>query len=68
MKQQLEIANHTFVLIDAPGLVEEDRARITRGITYSRWAEIRPEGVIGFIERVSAGIGTYFTAVPLLED
>ena len=52
-----EIANHTFVLIDAPGLVEEDQLRNNRGMSFGRWAAAVPGGTIEFVERTAAATG-----------
>ncbi|KAG6836857.1 hypothetical protein H0H93_002298, partial [Arthromyces matolae] len=32
------IANHTFIFIDAPSLVEEDEERVNTGLSYADWS------------------------------
>ncbi|THV02395.1 hypothetical protein K435DRAFT_827551 [Dendrothele bispora CBS 962.96] len=39
--QQVEIHDHTFVLLDAPGLVDEDYQRASVGVTYNQWSPLR---------------------------
>lgn len=62
LNQILEVANHTFVLIDAPGLVEEDYRRSERGVSYARWAADMTHGPIAFVQRSRALIGERFRA------
>ena len=57
LNQRLEIANHTFVLIDAPGLVEEDYRRSNEGLSYARWTISKPGGPIEFIQSSAAAGG-----------
>ncbi|KIP11652.1 hypothetical protein PHLGIDRAFT_83335, partial [Phlebiopsis gigantea 11061_1 CR5-6] len=48
------LANHTFVAVDAPGLVEEDAARAAAGLSFERWAAARPAGPIAFVQDAAA--------------
>ncbi len=57
LNQILEIANHTFVLIDAPGLAEEDEQRSKQGLPFARWAANARDGPIAFIQSASATVG-----------
>ncbi|KAJ3777891.1 Metallo-dependent phosphatase-like protein [Lentinula raphanica] len=53
LNSHVSIANHTFVLIDAPGLVEEDYKRHGLGRTYAEWKPDR-EGTISFVKSFAA--------------
>ncbi|KAF9263276.1 Metallo-dependent phosphatase [Marasmius fiardii PR-910] len=46
------IGNHTFVLLNGPGLVEEDYKRHGRGIGYNEWNP-DPGGTIDFVKTFS---------------
>ncbi|KAI0790605.1 Metallo-dependent phosphatase-like protein [Abortiporus biennis] len=50
LNQIIEFANHSFILLDAPGLVEEDYQRVERGVSYTHWAAAMPGGPIEFIQ------------------
>ncbi|GJE94459.1 Metallo-dependent phosphatase [Phanerochaete sordida] len=54
LSQRLEVANHTLLMINAPGLVEEDHERSTSGLSYQRWAATHPGGPIAFIQDSAA--------------
>lgn len=47
--QQVDIHNHTFVLLDAPGLVDEDYTRAARGIDYNEWIPLS-NGPVEFVK------------------
>ncbi|KAI0645414.1 Metallo-dependent phosphatase-like protein [Trametes meyenii] len=47
--QQIAIGEHTVVLIDAPGLVDEDRARTASGMSYTEWAISHPNSTAAFV-------------------
>ena len=53
LNQLFEFANHTFVLIDAPGLVTEEAMRARSGYTYPHWVDMNPNGVIAFIRSLA---------------
>ncbi|KAI0074379.1 Metallo-dependent phosphatase [Panus rudis PR-1116 ss-1] len=52
LNQVVEIGNHSFVMINAPGLVDEDYARESKGVSFARWAASMPGGPIEFISTV----------------
>ncbi|KAJ3772913.1 hypothetical protein FB446DRAFT_734866 [Lentinula raphanica] len=52
--QQVVIHNHTFVLLDAPGLVDEDYTRAAQRIPYNKWSSL-PGGPVEFIKTVNTG-------------
>ncbi|THH16254.1 hypothetical protein EW146_g4360 [Bondarzewia mesenterica] len=54
VNQLLSIANHTLVLLDAPGLVNEDYLRAGRGVTFEHWTP-STDGPIEFVKAVAAG-------------
>ncbi|THV02390.1 Metallo-dependent phosphatase [Dendrothele bispora CBS 962.96] len=51
----VRIANHSIVLIDAPGLVEEDYKRYGHGRSYAKWQAV-PGGTIDFVKRFAKGM------------
>lgn len=54
LNQPLLLGNHTFVMVDAPGLVEEDARRVRSGLSFERWATTKPGGPIAFIQESAA--------------
>ncbi|KIJ08413.1 hypothetical protein PAXINDRAFT_88866 [Paxillus involutus ATCC 200175] len=52
LNQVISIAGHKFVLLDAPGLVEEDYRRHAHGITYDQWTPL-PGGPIELLMSIS---------------
>lgn len=55
VNQAVSIGGHKFVLVDAPGLVEEDYQRHALGQGYDRWAPING-GPVQFVKSIAAGI------------
>ncbi|KAI0915723.1 hypothetical protein AcV5_010470 [Taiwanofungus camphoratus] len=54
LNHEVEVGEHRLVLIDAPGLVDEEAQRVASGMDYPRWAEIRPKGTIAFVHSLAA--------------
>ena len=52
MNTEFVIANHTFVGLDAPGLVDEDYQRHAKHATFEEWKAI-PNGPVSFVKEVS---------------
>jgi len=52
--QLIDIRNHSFILLDAPGLVDEDYQRSAYGVGFDKWKAI-PEGVVSFVKTVERG-------------
>ena len=52
LNQRRELANHTLVAIDAPGLVDEDYVRAARGVPFDQWPPL-PEGPVEFVKRLA---------------
>jgi hypothetical protein len=52
--QLVDIRNHTFVLLDAPGLVDEDYQRSAYGVEFDRWTAL-PEGAVSFVRSIKQG-------------
>ncbi|KAH9942328.1 Metallo-dependent phosphatase [Epithele typhae] len=50
LNQRVSIANHTVWMIDAPGLVDEDRERLIARKSFTEWAEARPDRTIAFVQ------------------
>lgn len=55
LNQQITLANHSIWMIDAPGLVDEDRERAVAHVSFRRWAELRPDRTIGFVDSSARG-------------
>ncbi|KAJ3915313.1 Metallo-dependent phosphatase-like protein [Lentinula edodes] len=68
LNSQISIANHTFVLIDAPGLVEEDYKRHGLGKSYDKWKALAG-GTIDFVKSFAEKDNTeptiLFSHIPL---
>ena len=52
--QQVVIHNHTFLLIDAPGLVDEDYQRAGNGVGFDDWTPL-PDGTAAFVKNIERG-------------
>lgn len=52
--QQITIRNHTFILLDAPGLVDEDYQRSAHGTGFDKWRAI-PGGTVAFVKTITRG-------------
>lgn len=50
--QQLHFANHSLVLLDAPGLVNEDYQRAGRGTSFDDWTPLKG-GAIEFVKDIA---------------
>ncbi|KAI0675017.1 hypothetical protein C8Q78DRAFT_1183099 [Trametes maxima] len=48
LNQQVSVHNHTLVILDAAGLVEEDYARAAYNVDYERWTSV-PNGSVEFV-------------------
>ncbi|RDB25239.1 hypothetical protein Hypma_007764 [Hypsizygus marmoreus] len=64
--QQIVIRNHTFVLLDAPGLVDEDYQRSAYGVGFDKWNAI-PNGTVSFVQDIEPNHSPLilFTHIPL---
>ena len=54
LNQHVSMADHTLILIDAPGLAEEDHYREQSGLSYAEWKPIH-DGTINFVEKLKHG-------------
>ena len=52
LNRVVSISGHQFILLDAPGLVEEDYRRQAHGKTYDHWIPL-PGGPIEFVQSIS---------------
>lgn len=50
----LDLGNHTFVMLDAPGLIEEDYRRYAAEVRFGEWAETQT-GTIQFVHELGEG-------------
>lgn len=48
LNQHITVRNHTLVMLDAAGLVEEDYLRAARYIDYDHWTPL-PRGPVEFV-------------------
>ncbi|EPQ57338.1 hypothetical protein GLOTRDRAFT_74064 [Gloeophyllum trabeum ATCC 11539] len=68
LNQKVYVRNHTFALLNAPGLVDEDYQRAARDTKYEQWVPI-PGGPVNFIETVRQDTHDYpvvlFSHIPL---
>ena len=55
LNQGITLANHVAWLIDAPGLVDEDRERALSRTHFAQWAEVRPDRTIAFVQASTQG-------------
>lgn len=56
LNSHTSIANHTVILLDAMGLVEEDYQRHSRGQSYAQWKPM-PGGTVEFAASFAKGQG-----------
>ncbi|KAG6880194.1 hypothetical protein C0992_003858 [Termitomyces sp. T32_za158] len=61
--QHILIRNHTFLLIDAPGLVDEDYQRAGQGISFDDWTPLHG-GTADFVKSVERGKGAVTLRMP----
>ena len=54
LNQKIHVRNHTFVMLDAAGLVEEDYLRAAKYIDYDRWTPM-PHGPVEFVHSLREG-------------
>ncbi|KII92971.1 hypothetical protein PLICRDRAFT_696224 [Plicaturopsis crispa FD-325 SS-3] len=52
--QEVSVRNHSFLLLDAPGLVEEDYQRAAKSLPYQDWTPLR-NGPIEFVQSLAPG-------------
>ncbi len=60
LNQRTTFGDHTMYMLDAPGLVDEDRERAAAGISYAQWAQSRPNRTVAFVQ--SSAQGTHLNA------
>ena len=54
MNQHLSLANHSLILLDAPGIVDEDYTRAGHGTSFEEWIPLR-DGAIEFVKGLAEG-------------
>ncbi|GLB37557.1 putative calcineurin-like phosphoesterase [Lyophyllum shimeji] len=57
--QRVVIRNHTFLLIDAAGLVDEDYQRAGYGVGFDKWSAL-PGGTTSFVKNLERGDNPLF--------
>ncbi|KAI0334970.1 hypothetical protein GY45DRAFT_1351073 [Cubamyces sp. BRFM 1775] len=66
LNQRISIANRTVLLIDAPGLVDEDRERAAMGMSFPQWSESHPDRTIAFVRSFAENADPSEGARPIL--
>lgn len=54
VNQHLSLANHSLILLDAPGIVDEDYIRAGQGTSFEEWIPLR-DGAIEFVKGLAEG-------------
>ena len=54
VNREVSVGGHNFILLDAPGLVEEDYQRHASSQSYDRWTPL-PGGPVEFVKSIPAG-------------
>ncbi|KAJ2989890.1 hypothetical protein NUW54_g8643 [Trametes sanguinea] len=66
LNQRISISNHTALLIDAPGLVDEDRERALAGMSFAQWSDAYPGRTIAFVRSFAQNADPSEGARPIL--
>ena len=66
LNQRTSFGDHTVYMIDAPGLVDEDRERAAAGLSYAQLAQSRPNRTVAFLQ--SSARGTHVNATANLRS
>lgn len=59
VNQHLTMANHSLVLLDSPGIVDEDYIRAGHGTSFEEWIPLR-DGAIEFVKGLATGMFLVF--------
>lgn len=54
LNQRIRFQNHTLVMLDAAGLVEEDYLRASKYVEYEDWTPV-PHGPVEFVHSLREG-------------
>lgn len=57
--RHIPVANHSFILLDSPGIVDEDYIRAGHGISFEEWIPLR-DGPIEFVKGLAAGLSVSY--------
>lgn len=55
INRHIPVANHSLVLLDSPGIVDEDYIRAGHGTSFEEWIPLR-DGAIEFVKGLAAGL------------
>ncbi|KAF6760199.1 Metallo-dependent phosphatase-like protein [Ephemerocybe angulata] len=55
LSQTFDVQNHTFVILDAPGLVDEDYLRAGKGVPFAKWKPLS-NGAISFVTDIASNL------------
>lgn len=67
VNRHIPLANHSLVLLDSPGIVDEDYIRAGHGTTFEEWVPLR-DGPIEFVKGLAAGTCAAILAAPECEN
>jgi hypothetical protein len=54
VNRHLPVGNHSLILLDSPGIVDEDYIRAGHGTSFEEWIPLR-DGAIEFVKGLAAG-------------
>jgi len=54
VNRHLPLANHSLILLDSPGIVDEDYIRAGHGTSFEEWIPLR-DGGIEFVKGLAEG-------------
>jgi hypothetical protein len=54
VNRHIPVANHSLILLDSPGIVDEDYIRAGHGTSFDEWIPLR-DGPIEFVKGLAAG-------------
>jgi hypothetical protein len=67
VNQHFMMANHSLILLDSPGIVDEDYIRAGHGTSFEEWIPLR-DGAIEFVKGLAAGLYTRFLCMDVKID
>jgi ethanolamine phosphate phosphodiesterase len=58
VNQHFTMANHSLILLDSPGIVDEDYIRAGHGTSFEEWVPLR-DGAIEFVKGLAVGMSKH---------
>ncbi|KAI9510119.1 hypothetical protein F5148DRAFT_977265 [Russula earlei] len=65
VNQHLLLSNHSLVLLDSPGIVDEDYIRAGHGTSFEDWTPLR-DGAVEFVKGLAAGLYAHEQLGPVI--